>query len=76
MSDQDRADEEGRVEPELETLLEEAEIEQLDLPGADRGIRREQGVQDVAGGDAAADASTGVQASQLHHTESGAMNLE
>ena len=53
--DQDGADEEGRVPPELQILLEEAEIEQLDLPGADGGIRREQRIQDVTRGDAAAD---------------------
>ena len=53
--DQDRADEEGRVEPELETFLQEAEIEQLDLPRPDRRVGREQGVEDVARGDAAAD---------------------
>ena len=53
--DQDRADEEGRVEPKPEAFLHEAEVEELDLPGADRGFGWEERIQDIARGDTAAD---------------------
>jgi hypothetical protein len=52
---QDCADEESRVEAQPEAFLHEAEVCELDLPGADRGVRREKRVQDIARGDAAAD---------------------
>jgi hypothetical protein len=38
------ADEKGRVEAKLEDFLHEAEVEELDLPGADHGVGREQPV--------------------------------
>src|SRR3546814_19429537 len=49
------ADEEGGVDAQRQAFLEEAEIEEVDLPGADRRIGGEERVQHVAGGDAAAD---------------------
>src|SRR5665811_1520733 len=52
---QNRADEEGGVQAKAQALLEEGEIDELDLPGSDRGLGREQSRENVAGGDATTD---------------------
>ena len=57
----------------LSPYFKEGKIEELDFPCSDRGVRR---VEETAGADAKPMASTGVHASQLHPTDSGATNLE